>query len=251
MLWRLSRIQKMLKKKIVLLNPDTFIKGIIYINVFIFAASLLLSGRDVEISLNPFTALSPSMNSLIFLGAAGTIPIDNYNEWWSLIAANWLHGGVLHILFNMLALKEIAPLVIREFGMHRMFIIYTLSGIAGFFLSYLAGVMVTIGASGAICGLIGTSLYYGKSRGGAYGQAVYKQTSGWIFGLILFGLLIPNINNWGHGGGLVAGIFSGWLLSYNEKKRETLIHKTISLLCMVSTAAILSLALIYAWYIVS
>ncbi|HKK89814.1 MAG TPA: rhomboid family intramembrane serine protease [Desulfobacteraceae bacterium] len=236
----------MIKTRIARFNPETLVKGIVYTNVFLFAASLVLSGKNVELSLNPFTALSPSVNSLIFLGAAGTIPIDHYNEWWSLIAASWLHGGVLHILFNMTALYQIAPLVIREYGMHRMVIIYTLSGVAGFLLSYLAGVMVTIGASAAICGLIGATLFYGKSRGGVYGEAVFKQTSGWVFGLALFGLLIPNINNWGHGGGLVAGIFLAWLLGYNERKHEALWHRLFSMASIAVTGVILLWALTYA-----
>ncbi|MFO7751438.1 MAG: rhomboid family intramembrane serine protease [Desulfobacteraceae bacterium] len=236
----------MIKNRIARFNPDVLVKGIVYTNIFIFAASLVLSGGNVELSLNPFTALSPSVNSLIFLGAAGTIPIDQYNVWWSLIAASWLHGGLLHIIFNMTALYQIAPLVIREFGMHRMVIIYTLSGAAGFLLSYLAGVMVTIGASAAICGLIGATLFYGKSRGGVYGEAVFKQTSGWVFGLVLFGLLIPNINNWGHGGGLLAGIFLAWLLGYNERKQEASWHKLLSLASIAITGVVLLWALTYA-----
>ena len=74
---------------------------------------------------------------------------------------------------------------------------------------------MTIGASAALCGLIGAALYYGKSRGGTFGQAIYKHTSGWVIGLFFIGLM-PGINNWGHGGGLVAGIGTGYLFSYLE-----------------------------------
>lgn len=228
-------------------NMDSIVKYIIYVNSGIFIASLLISGRHVGFSLNPFTALSPSTNSLIFLGATGTIPINQYHEWWSLIAANWLHGSLMHIVFNMIALVETAPLVISEYGVHRMFIIYTLSGVAGFYLSYLAGVMVTIGASAAICGLIGAALFFGKSRGGIFGRAVFKQTSGWVISLFIFGLLVPNINNYGHGGGLAAGIFLGWLLGYNEKKRENNLHKIFSAVCVILTGLILVWALISAF----
>jgi rhomboid protease GluP len=102
-------------------------------------------------------------------------------------------------------------LVIREYGTHRMIVIYTLSGVGGFLVSYLAGVGFTIGASAAVCGLIGAALYYGKSRGGIYGQAVYRQVGGWALGIVLFGLLVPGINNWAHGGGMAAGILMGLL----------------------------------------
>ncbi len=239
-----------MKRKITFLHPDYPVKYIIYVNSGLFIASLIISGKNIGLSMNPFTALSPSTGSLIFLGATGTIPINQYHEWWSLIAANWLHGSIMHIAFNMLALVETAPVIIREYGRHRMFIIYTLSGIFGFYLSYLAGVEVTIGASAAICGLIGAALFFGKSRGGTYGTGVFKETAGWVISLFVFGLIIPDINNYGHAGGLVAGIFLGWLLGYNEKNKENTLHKILSFLCIISTGIILVWAVISAFSIV-
>ncbi len=228
------------------MNSDKLIKTFIWVNIVIFAASLLLSGKGAQWTINPFTALSPSLNSLVFLGASGRVPIEQYHQWWSLLTANWLHGSLVHLIFNLTALSQISPLVIREFGLHRMVVIYTLSGVFGFYLSYLAGVMVTIGASAAICGLIGATLFFGKSRGGYYGQAVFKQTSGWVIGLVVFGFLIPNINNWGHGGGLAAGIFLAWLLGYNEKRLENRFHRALSWSMLAITAVILVRTLLSA-----
>ena len=54
--------------------------------------------------------------------------------------------------------------------------------------------------------LLGALLYYGKSRGGAYGSSVYREVSGWVISLFMFGLIFPGINNWGHGGGIIGGI---------------------------------------------
>ena len=228
------------------LDPDRVVKYIIYLNAALFIASLVLSGRQVELSINPFTAFSPSVNALIFMGAAGTIPIDHYHEWWSLISANWLHGSLVHIIFNMTALLQIGPLIIREYGLSRMITIYTLGGAAGFYLSYLAGVSVTIGASAAICALIGAALYFGKSRGGLWGQMVYKQTSGWVLGLALIGLMLPNINNWGHGGGVAAGIALGWLLGYNDKGPANRVHGLMAGILVVLTLGVLSWSLVSA-----
>ncbi|MFH1152318.1 MAG: rhomboid family intramembrane serine protease [Pseudomonadota bacterium] len=221
------------------LTSDRLIKGILTLNILVFAASLILSGKGTRFTLNPFSAFSPSNSALIFLGATGTLPIDRFHAWWSLVSASWLHGSLVHILFNMSALIQIAPLIINEFGLYRMIIIYVLSGIAGFYLSYLAGVPLTIGASAPICGLIGAALYFGKSRGGNFGQMVFKQTSGWIVGLVLFGLLVPSINNWGHGGGVLAGIGLGWSLGYLEKSPETLVHRFLAWVCMGVTLATL------------
>ena len=62
----------------------------------------------------------------------------------------------------------------------------TFSGVFGFFVSYLAGVTFTIGASAAVCGLIGAALYFGKSRGGIYGQTIYRQIGGWAIGIFSY-----------------------------------------------------------------
>jgi rhomboid protease GluP len=221
------------------LSTDQIIKAIVFVNVGMYIISLLLGPWSSGFTLNPFSLLSPSNRSLLILGATGAVPIDRLHRWWTLISANYLHAGLLHILFNMIALRQIAPLVIREFGPHRMVILYFLTGIIGFLVSYLAGVELTIGASAAVCGLIGASLYYGKSRGGIYGQAIYRQIGAWALGIFIFGLLVPSINNWGHGGGMVAGAMLGFVLGYEEKRRERLFHRILAWLCVVATLLIL------------
>ncbi len=225
-------------------NWETLIRFIIGTNVVIYLISLMLTPSRIGLSFNPFDFLSPDSGSLFRLGATGTIPIINYNKWWTLLSANYLHGSVLHILFNMMALKQIGPLVSREYGAYRMFVIFTLSGVAGFYLSYIAGVRFTIGASASVCGLIGALLFYGKTRGGMYGRIIYKQTGAWAISIFIFGLLVPGINNWGHGGGMVSGALIGMLLGYQEKIRETLLHRMLFGLCMRTTIAIVLWALV-------
>ena len=231
-----------------LFGGDQIIRTLIYANAGMYFISLLLNPSSLGLSANPFRFLSPSSQSLLLLGSTGTIPIDQWHRWWTLISANYLHGGLLHILFNMVALRQIGPLVLREYGVDRFIALFTLGGVIGFFVSYLAGVRLTIGASAAVCSLIGASLYYGKSRGGSYGQAIYKQVSGWVLGLFLFGLLVPGINNWGHGGGIVAGIILGLLLGYQERIRQNLVHKILAAICMVSTIGVLAWAIAFAFY---
>lgn len=220
-------------------QPDLFIKGLIFTNVVMFGISILLNPQNTRMGINPLTLLSPDYRSLILLGGSGTIPIDHLNRWWSLISANYLHGGLLHILFNMLVLYQIAPIVIREFGLYRMFIIYTLSGAAGFLVSYYAGIPLTIGASAALCGLMGALMFYGKSRGGVYGHVIYRQIGGWVLGIFLFGLLVPGINNWAHGGGLLGGILCAWMLGYSEKRPPGSIHEIFGLLTLLGTLGVL------------
>ncbi len=214
-------------------------KIIIYLNAGFFILSLLLSAANIGLSANPFTLLSPSQEGLFILGATGTIPIAGFGRWWTLISASFLHGSLMHIFFNMIALVQLGPFVVQEYGLNRFVIIYTVTGVTGFLLSFLAGVPFTIGASACICGLIGAILYYGKSRGGFYGEGIYRQAMGWVVGLVIYGLLFSGINNWAHGGGVASGILLAWWLGYLEERRETILHKALAQGCLVLTGLVL------------
>jgi rhomboid protease GluP len=224
------------------------VKILIYINAAFYILSLILNPSHLGLSINPLTFLSPADSSLFILGATGTFPIAGFHRWWTLLSASYLHGGILHIFFNMAALSQLGPFVLNEYGFNRFFTIYTVAGISGFLISYLAGIPFTIGASAGICGLIGAILYYGKSRGGDYGQSIYQQATGWVVGLVIFGLIFPGINNWAHGGGLITGIFLGYTLGYIEKTRGSSVHFLLALLCILSTVMTLLWALFQAAY---
>ncbi|MBW6520667.1 MAG: rhomboid family intramembrane serine protease [Desulfoarculaceae bacterium] len=225
------------------LDPELFLNGLIGLNVALFVVSLIMIPGGMGMGMSPFGFLSPDNRSLLLLGATGTMPIETLHRWWSLVSASYLHGSLLHLIFNLIALRQLAPLIIQEYGLARMFSIYTLGGIGGFLLSYLAGVPFTIGASAAVCALIGAALYYGKSRGGSYGRQVFQQIGGWAIGIFVFGLLVPGINNWAHGGGMAAGILCGLLMGYQENRREMLSHRLFGVACVVGTILILLWAL--------
>ena len=216
-------------------NGEQLVRAIIIANIVMFLISILLNPRMTGMSTNPLRFFSPSMESLAALGATGRWLITNTHGWWTLVSANYLHGSFVHILFNLIALYQISPLISQVYGPYRYFIIFTISGIAGFFVSYVAGIQITIGASAALCGLIGAALYFGKSRGGPFGQAIYKQIGVWGLSIIIFGLLIQNVNNWAHIGGMAAGALTGFLIGYREKKRETLNHRRLAGLLVIVT----------------
>lgn len=213
------------------IGGDWFVKTIITVNILYYIATLLADRSG--------GFLSPSRESLMMFGATGTIPIDYFGRGWSLLTANYLHGGIIHLIFNLAALRQIAPWTAAEYGQSRMFVIYTLGGVSGYLISYSAGIPFTIGASAAICALVGALLYYGKSRGGAYGNSVYRELSGWVITIFIFGLIFPGINNWGHGGGLAGGALLGMILGYTEKKRETFFHHTLAVICAAATVVAL------------
>jgi rhomboid protease GluP len=231
-----------------LADPALLVKTVIGVNIGFFALSLLMDLPTAGLTVNPLRLLSPSDRSLFVLGATGVIPIDGYHRWWTLVSAGYLHGGLLHIFFNMAAFRQLSAVVVREFGVRRMFAIYALGGVAGFGASYLAGVGLTIGASAGVCGLVGAIMYYGRSRGGAYGTALYKQVGMWVVIMFVFGFAVPGINNWGHAGGIGAGALLGYLLGYTERKRETPFHRLLATLCLAGTAGILVWAVVTSFY---
>ena len=228
-------------RKIFALNP---ILTIIYVNIFFYVVSLLLNPTGIFSGGGFLSFLSPSGQSLLLLGATGTFPVFGFNRYWSLVSASFLHGGIIHLAFNMMALYQLGPFVLHVFGFHRFFSIYILTGIAGFAVSLIFGVNFTIGASASICGLIGAIVYYGKKRDGEFGQAIYKQALGWIIGLIIFGLIFKGINNWAHGGGVISGILLAMLMGYNEKRDETAKQKLLAYVCILVTLGVLIWALL-------
>jgi rhomboid protease GluP len=222
-------------------NP---VMAIIYVNIAYYVLSLFLDPGGILASGGMFNFLAPSNESLFLLGASGTIPVIHAHRFWTLVSASFLHGGIMHIAFNMMALYQLGPFVLQEFGFHRFINLYIITGACGFATSVLFGVPFTIGASASICGLIGAIIYYGKSRGGSYGEAIYKQALGWVVGLIFFGLIISGINNWAHGGGILSGILLAFLMGYNDNKKESAWNKLLAYACILLTAAILTWAVI-------
>ena len=120
--------------------------------------------------------LTPSIQSLFIFGATGPVPVFRYGRWWTLLSAGWLHGGILHILFNMMSMRNVAPAISEMYGASRMIIIYTISGVTGFAAStffggllgrvpILGGGSITVGASASILGLIGALVFYGRRTG--------------------------------------------------------------------------------------
>ena len=221
------------------LDGPTLLRAVIVTNIAFYLFSILLHAGAVQLSMSPFSFLAPDQNILILLGVTGALPVLRLHRWWTLISANYLHGSLLHLVFNLIALKQIGVLINEEYGTWRTFSIYTLSGVFGFWISCWAGVPLTLGASASVCGLIGAGLYFGKSRGGIYGQEIFATTRGWIIALFIFGLASSGINNWGHGGGIVAGIVLGYLFGYNERRRENFRDKALAWSCILVTVTVL------------
>lgn len=198
--------------------------------------------------------LQPSTEGMFLFGASGAVPVFAYGRWWTVLSASWLHGGLLHILFNMLWVRQLAPATAQFYGPGRMMLIYIGSGAAGFVLSsfagayltflppFLRGARFTIGASAAIFGLLGALVYYGRRAGGT---AVGQQA--WTYALILglFGFVMPGVDNFAHLGGFLGGYgISRWL---DPLKPEKVDHMVAALVAVVLSLGAVVLSVIQGW----
>jgi membrane associated rhomboid family serine protease len=139
------------------------------------------------------------------------------HEWWRLITCLFIHQGIIHLLFNMFVLRMLGPATENFYGKARFVLIYFGSGIFASLASLFGHGLATfsVGASGAIMGLLGALAIYGRRRGDAMGQALFRQTSIWALMILGLGLLLPQFrtDNWAHAGGLVAGVALGAVFS--------------------------------------
>ncbi len=182
---------------------------------------------------------SPSLKSLVVFGASGSVPVFQLGRWWTVLSAAWLHGGLLHILFNLMWVRQLIPATADIYGAGRMVIVYTCASVTGFLLSTLAGATTflpwgaafTIGASAPVFGLLGALVYSGR-RGGS--SMIGRQAQVYAAVLFIFGLIIPRIDNWAHLGGFIGGYLTAKRL--DPLKPERVDHLIAALACVVLAA---------------
>jgi membrane associated rhomboid family serine protease len=141
-------------------------------------------------------------------------------DWWRLVTAMFLHGSLLHLAFNMLALYWLGTIIEQALGTRRFLLVYFVSGLAGSAgaLWFSSAFAVTVGASGAIFGLIGALLILEYlSTGSLMGQAMVL-----IVVNLALTFAVPNISIGGHLGGLAGGIIATFaLMRYPARPQRT------------------------------
>ena len=202
--------------------------------ICLYILSLLVKPDSILGEGGLFGLLRPDTAVLAKLGMTGRAPVA-MGRWWTLITAIYLHGGLMHIVFNVMWIRNLGPAVEDFFGTSRSFIIYTVAGAFGFFLSVMSGHYYTLGASGSIFGLLGALVYYGRKRGGTFGQAIYKQSATWAAAGFVLGLVFPIMDNAAHFGGFVGGYLTASVLGFVEIKREQRSHQLLALALIVLT----------------
>jgi rhomboid protease GluP len=188
--------------------------------ILLYVASLVI---DIRGALSPgggmLGILSPSTRALYLLGMTSKALMEG-GHWYTMLSATFLHGGLIHIFFNVLWIRGLGPTVEDAFGPARYFIIFMAGGIGGFLLSNLFSPHPTVGASGAIFGLLAATVAYGRSHGGSFGAALTQRALMWAGLLLVFGFMSARTNNLAHIGGFVFGYFAALLFLPSAEKRE-------------------------------
>jgi rhomboid protease GluP len=136
-------------------------------------------------------------------------------EWNRLIMPMFLHGGLMHILFNAIYLYQMGPVGEVQFGSYNFGTLYLLSGVGGIAFSQIFGGYPSIGASTSLFGIIGALLSVTIVRApilkNAWRSSEVRREAMWAALMFLFGLsgMMGPVDNWGHLGGFVFGLILG------------------------------------------
>jgi len=214
--------------------------------VVLYIATLILDPASALRSRGLFDILAPSIRALWTFGASGAMPWQA-GHWWTVLTAIYLHGSLPHVLFNVVFIRILAPEVEALYGPARLVVVFTVSGAAGFLLSSFLGVPFTVGASGAIFGLLGALVAYGRRRGGVFGRQNLQQYGLWALILFISGFLMSGVDNRAHAGGFIGGFVSGLALSMAERRAETTVDWLLASAAIVLTVIGFGLALFTAF----
>lgn len=197
--------------------------ALIAINVLIYVVSILFGKYDDII--NTFCLYGP----LVRLG-----------EYYRLITSMFLHGDILHLFFNCYAIYVIGPQLESFMGKAKFLFIYIFSGILGGFLSIAMSNYASIGASGAIFGLLGGMLYFGYHYRLYLGSVLKSQIIPLIVLNLVLGFINTGIDNFAHIGGLIGGVLATSVVGvkYKSSKSEQINGTIITIILTIFIAYI-------------
>jgi rhomboid protease GluP len=187
----------------------------VVVTPLLVAACILVYGVMAVRGVNP---ISPSAQRLLSWGANNGVRVVLRHEAWRLPASVFIHGGLLHLAINMWCLWNIGPLVERFFGNYATAVLYLAAGIGGAITSMATlPVRISVGASGAIFGLLGALLAFLLINRRSVPSTVLRPLRSSALSFVVFNTLfaaaVPNIDQAAHLGGLATGFLGGLMLS--------------------------------------
>jgi len=211
------------------------------INLGLYIATVIVSmklGGD-----NPLMDIDG--RALVAFGAKFP-PAIAAGEWWRLVTAGFLHGGLFHIFMNSWALFSVGAQVEETYGTARFLVLYLVSNVAGFLASTYFSQSLSVGASAALFGLIGAMIAAGMRSNTAMGAAIRAQYTQWVIYMVVIGLLpIFNIDTAAHIGGLAAGFALAWLMDMptTAPRWTNTLWRVAAGICVAATAISFALML--------
>ena len=160
--------------------------------------------------------------------------VRNYHEYYRIITAGFLHGDIIHLGLNMYALYVLGSQMESFLGKTKYTLVYFISLIMGSLLSMALSTTASIGASGAIFGLMGSMLYFGYHYRVYLGNVLKSQIIPLILINLIYGFMVPGIDNFGHIGGLIGGILATKALGVKYKSdKSDIINGIVMLLILL------------------
>lgn len=170
-------------------------------------------------------------------GAVFGEAIVGFNQWWRLLSAAYLHGGIMHIGFNIYALMIIGPKVEEILGRGRTLLLFAVTAIFGFLATTVFTGHLSVGASGGIMGFLGFAAAWGHKDGTPYGIEIRNLMVQWFIFVTIFGLLL-NTDHAAHFGGFISGGILGFVVTPSRelKIKKERIYESVSMgLWLVAT----------------
>ena len=207
-----------------------------------FIVGLCLLGYLVQIKLGGsfFGGIGDQYDvSRRILITGGVLPLRieqycNLEHAWRLFTYTCVHGNLMHIGFNMVALIQIGPLVARTFGFSRTLFIWVFSGITAILLpGLIMPIGLTVGASGSVFGLIGVAMVFGHRVGTPQGLFIRNKMIEWTVFCTLFGMMMGGVAHSAHFGGLIGGGLLSFVLSPPSKRTKAINSIGLLLLSVV------------------
>lgn len=171
------------------------------------------------------------------------------HQWWRLVTAGFLHGGLMHILMNSWVLFDLGAQVEEVYGTSRLIVLYFVSSVFGFYISSIWSPAISVGASAALFGLIGAMIALGVRHKSTLGAAIRGLYIRWAIYGLLFGLLpMFRVDNAAHIGGLAAGFGAAYVTGLPRIASGVTekIWRAVAIVCLIITA--FSFIEMYLWF---
>jgi len=190
--------------------------------------------------------------STIRLGMSWPYGIYVQHEWYRFITAMFLHGGLIHIGFNMMALMQLGPALEELYGSSRYFFLFILTGAFGFLVSSFPYAFWypnnSLGASGGLLGLVGAMLAITGKRGGAYMRELRSRLISNVVILFVLGFMGMGMDNKAHLGGLASGFLLAKIFADRQPMNPRERQVAAALGWLAGIAVIASFALMILHY---